>query len=513
MVQAKQESRSKIASAAASLYLSNVLTLLINTAFIVFSTNILPLSEFGRFALINIVIIFAATLSVFALPVTGGSIIGTPPALTRFLPDFRLYPSSARRLIITFSLISFFVSLMLSLLFLSRPLYSLLYNGEPYLAVTASIDFVAYSLAQVSSYSLIGIGKATLSSKAMIISNALRYFLAIVAIFTGLGVAGIFLGFSIGDITLGAFGLAVSLSNSTGFESKKIDLRKVFSYTLSIFLISIVGIAVSQFDKLIAYLGRGIETLGIYNVAVVGASIVSFAPSAILNALVSYIPVYSKSEIPGLIKAYTKYVSLTALPVGFILASLSPYLLRIFGDQYSSGSLVMAVISVSFALTSISSVYASGLLINDTSHFYALSNIIGLIILFIVSYLLIPFVGINGVAIGRATMIFASSVLIYIFARRANYAQSDWRTYAYCLISSILSALIILLASSLLFSFIVSRIFVIFLSFALALVGAFVYLLELKILRVVKEEDIEFIKRVLPERFAWLSRLFVWLTA
>src|SRR5579885_3451221 len=106
MMEMNQERERKVATAAASLYASNMITLVLNTAFIIFITNTLSISQVGLLSILNIIVLFASTFSVLALPITGGSIVGTPPAVTRFLPDFRLYPSSARRLILTSSLLS-----------------------------------------------------------------------------------------------------------------------------------------------------------------------------------------------------------------------------------------------------------------------------------------------------------------------------------------------------------------------------------------------------------------------
>jgi stage V sporulation protein B len=507
MIEMNQEREKKVATAAASLYVSNIITLLLNTFFIVYVTNLLPVSDFGLFSLLNIIVIITATISVFALPITGGSIIGTPPAVTRFLPDFRLYPSSARRLILTSLGISLLISVFSSFIVGGTDFFgSIAPPGQRIALDYAAVDCVAYTLAQLGAYSLIGVGRATTSSKIIVISNIFRYSFPILLLSLGYGVAGIFLGFAAGDFILAFTGLALSLRSSYGSGYTKMNPSRIFFYSLSVFVVSLTGLAVTQLDKILAYLGKGLESLGIYNVAVIGASIVSFAPSAIINALVSYIPVYEKNEIPNLIKTYTRYVSILTSPLGFCLASVSPYLLTLFGPSYSQGAGVLAIVAITLSVTSVSSVFASGLLVSDNSYYFALSNMFGVFLLIISSYLTIPLFGILGIAFGRSAMLVSSFLLIYLFASRKRIAYSDWRTFTKSIIASIIMFLLLFSSSYFLFSYVsLPRFVVVAISFAGILLGLVFYLFELKLMHILKEEDVEFLRRILPERLLWVA--------
>ncbi len=503
------ERDTKVATAAASLYASNLVTLILNTAFIVLIANFLPLEQVGLFSLLNIVIIIVSTFSVFALPVTGGSIIGTPPAVTRFLPDLRLYPSSAKRLII----FSFSVSLVVSSLSASAIYFTGLSSliapaNQRQVLFLASLDCIAYSLAQIGAYTLIGIGKATASSKVIIVSNAIRYISSLSLVVTGFGLQGIFAGFIAGDFVLALSSLFISLRGSVGSRYTKIRTSRIAYYSLSVFGVSLTGLAVTQLDKILAYLGKGLESLGVYNIAVIGASVVSFAPSAIINALVSYMPVYEKHEIPNLMKAYTRYVSILASPLGFCLASVSPYLLTIFGSQYSQGAPVLASVAIALSATSISSVFASGLLVSDASHLFTLSNVFGVVTLIFSSYLTLPFLGISGVALGRVLMLCVSFFATYYFARKMCLGLADWNTFVKTILASAAMGLVIFLMAYLSFTyFSFPRIVVALLSILYVFLGLLIYLTELKLMRILSEEDVEFLRRILPERFELIASL------
>jgi O-antigen/teichoic acid export membrane protein len=509
MMEMNQERERKVATAAASLYASNMITLVLNTAFIIFITNTLSISQVGLFSILNIIVLVASTFSVLALPITGGSIVGTPPAVTRFLPDFRLYPSSARRLILTSSLLSLSISVLSAFVVSSAKISNFLVpQGQYEAALYASLDCVAYSMAQIGAYSLIGIGRATLSSKVIIFSNSIRYTLSLVFLSAGFGVGGIFLGFVVGDSVLAISGITLSLLGSRGVGKAKFSSSKIAYYSLSVFGISLTGLAVTQLDKIVAYLGKGLESLGIYNVAVVGASIVSFAPSAIINALVSYMPVYKKSEIPELVKNYTRYVSILATPLGFVLASVSPYILTIFGPEYSRGAPVLAAIAVALSATSVYSVFASGLLVSDSSHLFTLSNITGVLLLIFSSYIMIPYFGILGIAFGRVIMLVASSLMTYLFAKRKGIDSADWKTNSLSILASFLMSILVFLIGYFSFSYLaVPRIFVASGSILLIVLGLLVYLFELKLMRILTDDDIEFLRRILPEKVMWIAKI------
>lgn len=503
------ERDTKVATAAASLYVSNLVTLILNTAFIVLITNFLPLAQVGLFSLLNIVVIIVSTFSVFALPVTGGSIIGTPPAVTRFLPDLRLYPSSAKRLIIFSFLVSLVISSLSASIIYFTGLSSLIAPANQRQALSlALLDCIAYSLAQIGAYTLIGIGKATDSSKVIIVSNAIRYLSSLFLVVTGFGIQGIFAGFVAGDFILALSSIFISLRGSGGSRYTKIRTSRIAYYSLSVFGLSLTGLAVTQLDKILAYLGKGLESLGVYNIAVIGASIVSFAPSALINALVSYMPVYEKHEIPNLVKEYTRYVSILTSPLGFCLASVSPYLLIIFGSQYTQGAPVLALIAIALSATSISSVFASGLLVNDASHLFTLSNVFGVVTLVFSSYIMLPFLGIFGVALGRVLMLCVSFITTYYFARKMYLGIADWNTFVKTILASAAMGLVIFSMAYLSFTyFLFPRIIVVLLSIFYVFLGFVIYLVELKFMRILGEEDIEFLRRILPERFEWIASL------
>ena len=484
----------KAARGAASLYFASVLSVVLNTGYLVLLTNLLPQQTVGSVALLNVLVIGIATASAFGIPVVGAGLSATPPAVARFLSEYTREGNgrAARRVV--------FISLIFCALISSLLAYLLIRSISGPAAQYAALDGIAFGFAQIGAYSLIGTENAGKAGVLIITSALLRYAAASGLLVYGLGAAGVFEGFIVGDAFLAVSGvvLAIRALPSSGSPSIKGSL---YSYMSSVLLSGLIGLGVSQSDRLIAFFQRGLGDLAVYNIAAVGASIAAFAPLAVTNALVPVLPMFGgpgSERRTKILRDYTRYVSLVAMPVGFGLAAISPLLLLVFGKAYVQGAPLVTVMAMAIGLTAVSSVYASGLLASGKTYLFLVGNALALVSLIAVSYVLIPIEGLLGIAIGRAAMLTVSLACFALFSRTLGELVLDSKGY----LKSIL-------ASAVMFSVVYALVF--FVSphlplreenviFALVLLpfGLVFFIVIMKALRAFGKEDFDFLERLLP---------------
>jgi O-antigen/teichoic acid export membrane protein len=500
-----------VAKGAASIYLASVISLILNTGYFIILTNILSPQSVGLVSLLNVIILGIVTLATLALPVVGSSLSATPPAVTRFLSQYigKARGKAARRIFLISLILSFVVSNSFLLLFTLNPVADAIsypLGAEPVLY--AAIDAVILSLGQVGAYSLIGVGRAISAGSIIMLSAIIKYLSASSLLILGFGASGVFIGFSIGDFVLLIATLAIVPRSIPNIGDDALETRAIITYMLSILLSAAIGFGVSQMDRLLTFFQRGLSDLAVYNAASVGATIAAFAPLALTNVLVPMLSSHAGEERKEVMKNYTRYVSLIAFPMGFGLAAVAPSLLLIFGDNYVAGSSSLAVMTIAVSLTAINAVYSSSLLAGRKIHYFLLGNVFALLTLITFSALLVPLIGLVGVALGRAAMLFVGLTFFTLFTKAAGDFVLDLQGYLKALLgSAIMGMTIYILLSILSSSYLTSRLQVIFAAVAMIPLGMIAYLLIMKYLKAFNERDIKFIESLLPRPLFPLLRI------
>jgi len=502
----------RVAVGVAALYLANITTLVLNTLFLVLLTNLVSVQEVGLVSLLNVIVVSVATVAVLALQVSGSGLSATPPAVTRFLAEYiGKGQGPARRVYLLSAGICGLVSVAIVGVISYPPVASMIAGPLDGSAVFfAGLDAIVFSFAQLGAYSMLGTGKATAAGKLIIASSALRYAAAAVLLVSGAGPSGVFIGFAGGDILLAVLGNASTFRAVGYLHPGGVDMKPVRRYMASVFFAAVVGLAVSQTDKLLAFFQQGLFNLAFYNVATVGAAVASFAPSAATNVLVPALSSYGDDaeKKRSMIKKYTRYITLTAMPMGFGLAALSPFLLRVFGDEYASAAPILSIISISIGLSSITAVYASSLLVDDRAHHFTLSSVLALAGLVVVAVLTVPVLGLRGVALGRGVMLFIMLGAVAFFVRRGGMLVLDTEAYAKSLgASAVMAAFIYGTLSLVQQTGFGSRVVSVVGSILMIPLGFAAYLVVMKVIKGFNQTDMDFIDALLPAWLRVLSKL------
>jgi len=504
-------SRVAVARGATSLYIANVVVLVANTLYFLILTNILRLTlDVGIVTALNLMIWFLVTVSILAQPVTMQSPIPAPLAVLKFIPELiaRKARSSAGRIFrLSMGIAAAIAIAVAAILILFPGLVAPLLGGTavlPMYVQLSAIDVILLSLGQVCIASLIAGGEMRSATIYIILWSVVRYTLASLFLFN-YAITGVLVGWVIGDGVL----LIVAFRKSVGTfrvggGTVDFSVPEFVRYTSITFVSALIGYAINQADKLFTLARQGLPQLAIYNVAIVAASFSGFAPYALttvlLPALSSLHASNGAAEMRELVKHYSRYVSIIVIPVAVGFASISEVALRIFGPAYVAGFIPSVIVSLATGLTAVGAVYAAVLLAMGELKWFTGANVIGLGGLAVVAFVATPVFGLSGPALGRASLMVLAA-LVYAYATmRSGFFEFDVKAFLGAAGSSFLMGAVVFFALSIFHTFL----FKLAMLPVVVVVGGVIYLGALRALRLLRKDDLDFIRDIMPERAHFL---------
>jgi O-antigen/teichoic acid export membrane protein len=509
------QAQAQVAKGATSLYIANIVVLLANSLYFIALTNILRSTlEVGVMTALNIMIWLLVTVCILAQPITLQSPVPAPLAVLKFLPELfakRAQAGAARvfeaSLLSALAISGVIAALLSALTGLVIPLL----GGQAVLPVyvqLSAVDVVVVSLGQICIGALIALGDMKEATAYLVGWSIVRYGLAS-ALLVPYGINGVLIGFIVGDALLVPVAFRKSRQGLRGDTGAALfSLADLTRYSLYTLISALLGFAVNQADRLFTLAQQGLPELAIYNVAIVASSFTGFAPYALLTVLLPALAALHASskrvEMRDMIRSYTRYVSLAVMPVAFGFASVAIVALRIFGPEYTNGLWPTIIVSIATGVTAIGSVYAGGLLAVGELRWYTAANVLGLLALLGISAVATPILGLNGPALGRAGLL-TIAALVYGFAMwRRGYLELDSKAFVIATGASAVMAVVVFELVFLVHTFLIRLLMLpVFVA-----VGALIYVLCLRVLRLLTPEDIDFLRGILPARFhKWLPKV------
>jgi O-antigen/teichoic acid export membrane protein len=508
--QLRLASQASVAKGATSLYVANAVVLAAGVVYFLVMTNILRSTlDVGIVTALNIMIWLLATVCIFAQPVTAQSPIPAPLAVLKFLPELLAKRSGggARRVFMTSLMIAAALSGVVAGILIVAPWVVIpLLGGQavlPGFIQLSALDVFVVSLGQICIGALIALGDMRSATGYIILWSLVRYTLASVLL-VYYAVTGVLLGWILGDTVLLVVALQTSVRRirvGAGGSFPLADLSRYWLYTL---FSALIGFGFNQADKIFTLAHQGLNELAVYNIAIVAASFTGLAPYALVMVLVPALSALRASnnaeEIRVMVGIYTRFVSILVIPVAFGFAAITEVILRIFGPVYTNGFLPSVIVSIATGLTAIGAVYAGVLLAFAELRWYTLANVVGLLGLLATSALLTPILGLNGPALGRACLMILAAAVYAIAAGRRGFLELDVGAFLAAIVGSGVMGLIVFFALSLFNSFIVRLAALP----VVVVVGLLIYLGWLRLTHLLRTEDLELIRRIIPTRFQGL---------
>lgn len=478
------------------------------TVYFVILTNLLKSTlEVGIITALNILIWFLATFCILAQPVVNQSPIPAPLAVLKFVPELLAEEdrSGALRVLNVSILLALIIGFgVAGILFAFPALVIPLLGGTmvlPDFVRLAAIDVVVVSVGQVGLGAVIALGETKLAAQHILIWSVVRYALASILLLP-LGITGVLTGWILGDLSLVYLSLRKTLHGSAGvIATASFSYSDLVRYIICNLFAALAGYVINQVDRFLTLTTQGLSHLAVYNVAITASTVAGLAPYAIITvflpAVASLHAASKGSELHNLIRSYTRYISILVMPVAFGLAAVMEIPLRVFGPDYVSGMLPAIIVTIASGLTSVSAVYAGVLLALGKLRWYTASNMIGLAGLFVVTTVVTPIVGLSGPALGRASLMIIATFLYALAALRSRIFEIDLRAYMISVASSAIMSIVVFGALSYVHSFYtkVAGLPI------LIVIGAIIYLGLLRVFRLLSNDDIDFVRNVVPHSF------------
>ena len=490
-----------------SLFVANITALIANTLYYVFLTNRLGSTiQVGVVTSLSILIWFLVVICVFAQPIVYVGSIPAPLAVLKFIPEF--LAKNERNGALQVFKAALFSSTLLGLVVvvvlgsLTSTVIPFL-GGQavlPYFVQLSAIDILVISMGQICLGSVIGLGDTNVGGLYIIVWSIVRYALAAILLWY-FAIAGVLVGWICGDFVLLLLAIQRTLKRLSGQTGAGSFSAKDWAhYSLFTLFAAIVSFVINQADRLITLSEQGLSRLAIYNVAMAGASVASYAPYALVTA---FLPVVAAlhtgnkiEELHGIIRSYTRYVSISVMPVSFGLAAIMQIPLRIFGFDYLNGILPAVIVSITTGLTSIGAVYAGALLALGKLRLYTVANVLGLMALLLVASTLTPLLGLDGPALGRASLLIVVTIVYGLAAVKFRIIEIDVKAYLSSIGGSSVMAIVVFELISSIHSFF----FKVVLLPTIVLVGTLIYIGALRVLHLFTANDIDFLHDLLPSR-------------
>lgn len=496
---------SSIARGVVSLYTANIVTLLAGTAYFIVLTNVLESTEVGVVTALNILVWFLVILCVLGQPLVAQTPIPAPLAVLKFLPELlaKGERSGAIKVLKASLLIPFFLGFAVAGVLFAFPSFFIPILGgnavTPSLIRLAGVDLVAVSIGQAGLATLIALNETRSAAWHILIWSIVKYGIASILVFP-FGAAGVVAGWIIGDSALAYLSLKRCLRGTrveAGGSFSFFEFARYSAYTL---VAALIGFIVTQADRLFTLSAQGLSGLAVYNVAILAASVAGNAPYPIVTVLVPTLAGLYVSKKPEelqvLIRSCTRYISIVVMPFAFGLAALMVVPLRVFGPDYVNGLIPAVIVTLISGLVSLGAAYSSALIAFGKFRWYTAANLLGLAGLFIVTSLTTPILGLNGPALGRASLVLIATIIYAIASFRAHVFGVDLKAYLISIVGSSLMALVLVAVLSLLNTF-TSRLF----AFPfLVLTGIMIYLVFLRFSRLLSPNDLAFLQNFTPRK-------------
>jgi len=415
--------------------------------------------------------------------------------------DFSAYFLSS----LTFKIFAALIICLILSLF-SEDISSLLLRSSSLHGLVRLIAIDAFISAFIPAFNslLLGAGLLKRMAACNVAYTAARWTAIAILVYQGYGIYGTIIGWIIGDLLSVIIYAAASarlvkisgnlLSNST----RLIPFLLRFSWPL--LAASMVSFLYTWYDQALVIAFLPLESVGIYNVSRKAFAVLAGIANALSQSLFPYYGMtYGRGDhkaISAAIKKASRYTMLIIFPWTLGVLSTARATITLFaGQQYEPGWSVLAIMAV-FGLTyGISSVLTGLLVIYEKTKTVMLLNILSVLF----SLLLLPAVGmlgLNGLAFMKGASLLLTFIMNIYFLSKIVKVEIDKETFIKTVISAAIMAAAVFFTQQVYYSKFFLPIYV--------LIGAAIYLAEIRIFKVLNSSDIHLFTQILGKRTAVL---------
>ena len=365
-------------------------------------------------------------------------------------------------------------------------------------------------LMNIFSSMLLGLKQYRKYSSGYLFVNISSYIIPIALLFIFRSAIYVIIGVSVADfINAGVYISLLFHSYRMLGETGKIEKIEPFAtlvlYSFPIFFSSIMTTSGTYIDRIIVSYFINLSYLGIYNYALVIASVAAVLTMPISNLLIpklsEYFSLDDRTGFRNTVRMLLNISSLIYIPGAMGIAAISRITLYIFaGPSYVIAYVPLIIIMFVTSLFIGTVILASAVKSVQKSRVFVFSSGAALLSNIVLSIILIPHYNIIGAGIAYSSMTTVNFIIIYTYARKLGISNYDMHTVLKIWAASVILFIIIFGVQFLVPYNIYSEVLLIIL-------GIGIYLFEIKYMKLIGTEERKFIISVVPSRFTVLHRL------
>jgi O-antigen/teichoic acid export membrane protein len=405
--------------------------------------------------------------------------------------------------IIFFSCLLFVFSDLISILLFGSSSYS-------FILKLLSIDLIPFTIVPLLKNVLWGLGELKTMSIMGITYVIIRWFAVILFILIGWDLAGVMVGWIIGDV-LFLFLLVLSLIRFSAFRwcsfpEFKSALMPLLKFSWPLFLNNIIRFVYLWYDKVLVLILFSLSDLAVYYVVYTAFSAIVSIIDALRRALLPYYGLrYGENNHEAVrmgVKKASRYTMFITFPLMLGLAVLSRPLISLFaGESYTSGGIILTVLCFFGLIHGVYAPLRSIFLIYERTGLIIWRNLLSIGF----SMLLLPFIigfGMVGLAVVSGISLLLSALLSTYFVKKIINAGIDREVFIKAFSSALLMFLGLLGIQQAFYNVYMLPIYII--------LGFFVYVLCINAFNTLNKEDITFFKHFFGEKTGrFIEKLFI----
>ena len=440
-------------------------------------------------------------LAVFGI-LTTISLAGVGTGVTRYFSFYQAKNDLSKLKGVIFSSlkISLPIAVILSLIlfFFSKEISLSLFHNiklNPILKIF-SIGIFFFCLKEIFASAIIGAKKIGYDVFTRnFFENFMRVLLTLFLVYLGYGLLGAAFAYVISIIltTILSFFFLKKIFPIFSKIKTNFITKEMTKYSLPLLFNSLLAQVIVWTDILMIGYFRSTAEVGIYNVALPTATLLSIFSGGIIAiffpVMTELLEKKKKKEFKQTLKASSKWIFFINLPIFFILLLFSKQILSfLFGVEYASGSFSLIILSIGYIIFYTFAACNTTLNVIKKTKLNLINTLAAALLNIVLNYTLIPKYGIIGGAIATAVSLSVSGILAFAEVCYLTRIISIKWNYLKAVIAGLLSVFFIKKISGFIamdYDFIL-----------LAAIFVMIYSFFIVILRSLEREDIEILKAV-----------------
>ncbi|MGP6239489.1 oligosaccharide flippase family protein [Cuniculiplasma sp. SKW4] len=493
-------------------FIGNGVQLVSGSLFYIFAARIFDQSDMGVIAL------FIAIVGLFGIIFT----LGLNSAITHFISsnlNSKVYSpgKTVFRILFIGGLIAGIGAIVLYVL---APYISMLFIKTPgYTVYVKLLSFVLFGniVFSILNAAILGFERFKASAIISVVIWVIYYFGALVLASLRHSLIAIIYGWILGlilGITVSGFYVLVILARSYMRRTHRVvGSRTIFVYSLPLLLSSLLSYGAGYTDRFVVTYLMSTTYLGIYNFSILIMSGIGFISIPFNNiTLPKFSEFYgnnNRENIRENVGASSLLLYYFYVPVALGIAALAPMVLYfVAGPGYVSGQYALMILMFIPALFISQNVLTQAISSIRRTSIFIYSTLASLIANIVISFSLIPFIGLIGAALGLSSTSGVTFVILNYLGRKENIVKFNMRGIGKIWLSAIVMFAIIFSMMQILLRMYGYNIIVLAL---LIFLGAIIFVVVTKYMKIFTSDQREYILEMFPESMHFLKRLISFL--